>query len=1467
MKQIYISILLLLVCQLGIAGEKNKLFAPSATIDGTTTVCQNATSPVITFTGSGGTAPYTFTYTVTGTTGNQTIQTTSGNSVTLAVPTGTDGTFIYTLVSVSDSTLPVMDQAQTGTAIITITPQPDVTINGTGQGTFFGGIPVFRICNNAVSTFTFINASSTSSTINSNYTIVWGDGTPNFSSTSWSTSTPLPHDYQVGLWNMSYTIQSSNGCSITKNYIVFVGSNPAVSLGNPGNTDICSPSPLTFPITGTANNPPGTTYTVTFSDSSPAQTFTHPPPASVTHTFAFSSCGFSASNGVTTFQNSFSANIVAENPCGSSAIGVVPIYVSKPPVANFSLPTKGCTNTPICVTNTSTGAYENNGSNTNCNTSPKFVWSITPATGFTISPGSLLGNDVGSPDPNLWITGTSPLCINFTEAGTYTITIIIGNRCDNDQKTKTICIEPPLVPQFILDNNTGGCIPLTVTASDTTSLVNQCETPTYLWSIAYASDNCSSNSAFTYASGTSETSVNPSFNFTDAGTYSISETMTNSCGAFTSAIQTVVVKKPPTVDINPISNSCGITDINPTAIINSCAPASSTLSYAWSFPGGTPSSSTNIDPGTISYPAGGPYNVSLIVSNECGNSLPATKTFSVNTAAVTTVTSEPLATQTVCQNSPATILSVIASGGIIGTTYYYQWYSSTSTSTASGTLLVGETNSNYNPPTNTVGTLYYYCIITQLAGSGCNATSAVAAVTVTATPSINPNVVLTNNACFGVNTASITTNITGGIPFSSGSPYQLSWTGPSSFTSSATSISNIQPGTYNVSIVDAGGCPFSNSYTITEPADIVITVDSENDIKCYNSNNGSINISVTGGTGAYSYRWTKNTAPFAITEDISNLAPGTYEVSVTDVNNCGPKTTSFTITEPPLLVVSLVSQTNVLCYGASTGAITVNVTGGTPGAGYNFSWIGPNGFTSTNQNLTGILAGNYDLTVTDANACIKNLSVIITQSTEIIIAYTTTPITCYGNNDASMTVTLSGGNPNLDFQWSNLSTSLTQTNLSAGNYVIIVTDNVGCVKTETIVIAEAPIFTINPIVTQISCNGANNGSINLNLTGGIDPVLTWSDGSSAGLVRNNLAPGTYTATISDGTGCGFVRTFTIIQPLPLVLSANLTNAFDCSNASSGAINLVVAGGTLPYTYSWSNGVTTEDLSNLTSGNYLVIVTDANGCTANAQYQIIRPEPIVINVATQTDFDCAAHTVNQQFVAQIAGGIPPYELQWSSGTISGANDEIMQTNVNGTVILTVSDDIGCQSNYTVNVDTPVLGYASFNQSSFGFTTYGLYAIGDPIQFQSNITGDYLSVSWDFGDGTFSTELNPIHTYLIPKDYIVTQTVTYPFGCVYVQTISLFVEEGYLLVVPTAFTPNNDNINDTMRPVTRRLKNVKMDIYDTWGSLVYTEKGDELVGWDGKIKGFNAENGNYYSKVTAETFYGTIVYYNQTFVLIK
>jgi gliding motility-associated-like protein len=2303
MKQIYIAILLLLVCQLGIAGEKNILLPPSATIAGNATVCQNATSPVITFTGSGGTAPYTFTYTVTGVTGNQTIVTTSGNSVTVAAPTGTVGVFIYSLISVKDNTNTT--QNQTGTVTITVGAAPTVdfsfnndnTCSGTtvqftssvigtgpysyswnfgdatalstqanpthaftslgcGTATFnvmltvtVGGCTVIRShtvtvkqkpdisfsdinnpgdpfsnCSGASTNpvFSITVANNSASSCVTSYSINWDTANPTIEN---NISFPISHTYyQLGVYTMTITAIGINGCSNIVSYQIKNVSSPGGGLSIPNNIqNLCAPTPnIDIAITNWGTNSLDTTYSFSYGDTPPttivltqsqlvnSSYYVSSNPASspaypIPHSFASTSC-----------PTYYTITLNIANACNANPPQTATIYVITKPTANFTAPVKACLNTNVLFTNTTTPGYGNN-----CSSGlTLYTWDFgdpSSGTSNTINTGYV------STIPNANHT--------FSGIGLYNVTMTAQNQaCGSSIKQQEICIESPLVPQFAL-GTIEGCTPLNVTTANNTSL-GACSSPTYQWNVTYASGFCGSTPAvWSYLNGTA-TSASPTFSFVTPGTYSISVTMTNSCGAVTSPVQTVVVKKPPTVSIASISDSCGTATINPTATINSCAPATSTLTYAWSFPGGIPATSNSANPGIINYATIGNYTVSLIVTNECGASSTATQSFSVNTAPIITNTSlsqticsgsqttlvtltanpspptttfswtatatagisgfttsgtntipiqtitttntvagtvtytiiptvgtcvgatviyvvtvnpaptnttplvsstvcvggtptvlsvllnntsgnptyqwytnsntsgaggtlisgatnatfsppattpgtfyyycvvslttggcssitsntatviinalptistqpiatqnlcvgatissaltvspsggtgtltyqwysnttnstigatpvgtnsanytppvfstvgtfyfyvevslngsgcgtvtssfaeitvvadpvvsvQPLATQTQCENATATLLTVTATGGIgtytyewysttnptnsggtpvgtnspnylpptntvgtfyyycsvtqsglgcsiksdvatvvvvtapqittqpqsisvcqgvslapltvgfangtgtatyqwyddngpisgaltntynptntvtgnyyciitfssggctsitsstatitinpaptvtvqplaiqnicvggtislpltiataggtgtvsyqwysnttnttvggtaisganaatysppaliiaqsyyyyveitfggggcgfitssiaqvdvvndptvtsqplpiqtvcqsasatvlsvvafggIGTNYSYQWYSNLSNTTTTGTLITGETNATYTPPTAISGTFYYYCVITQVNGIGCNVTSAIAmvtvslapaftttlassticlgqipspllvvtnsdallpnyqwfsnpinsnsggtlisgainatynppattagttyyycevtfpsitggcsviitntaeviinlnpviasettvicsntafvvtpttvsgniipigttytwttptinpagaitgataqttpqntisqtlvntttnpaivtytvtptsgicvgtnfTVTVTVNPAINPNVVAINNTCFGVSSASsITTAITGGIP-----PYTITWTYPNGTTSNATAISNLVPGVYNLLVNDMGNCPFTNSYTITEPNDIVITTDVNNNITCFGQANGAIAISVSGGTGAYTYTWTKNTIPYASTEDISNLGPGTYIVSVTDANNCGPKTAIFTITEPPILAVNLVSQTNVDCYGFATGEIVINVTGGTPIQispsvfDYTYSWSGPNAYSSTNQNINNLIAGIYNLTVTDNLGCIKNLSVTITQSSEIIINATTTLIECYGDDDATIAVTISGGNPPYQFQWSNLASSLNQNNLSPGDYIITVTDNLTCQKTLSINIPSPPVFAVNPVVTNISCFGENDGSIILNFVGGIAPVnLVWSDGSTAGTTRNNLGPGTYSVTITDSKPCTIFRTFTIIEPQPIVLSANLTNALDCNNPNTGAINLIVSGGTPPFTYSWSNGSTTEDLNAISSGNFLVTVTDVNGCVETAQYIIVRPAPILITVATQTDFDCQTHEVNQNFVAQVSGGIPPYQLDWSSGTISGANNEIMHTNVNGAVLLTVTDSYGCIATYTVEVATPILGYTSFDTSSFGYITYGIYSIGDPIQFQSTVTGDYESIIWDFGDGTFSTELNPIHTYLIPKDYVVTQTVTYPFGCVYEQTITLLIEKGYVLVVPTAFTPNDDSLNDTFRPVTKALKNVHLDVYDTWGSIIYSEVGDVLRGWDAKIKGFNAENGNYYSKVSAETFYGTIVNSNQTFVLIR
>jgi len=2011
----------------------NSLPPLTATISGGTTVCQNATGVVVTFTGNGGTAPYTFTYNINGGT-NVVTSPSSGNSITVTVPTGTAGTFTYSLVSVHDNSgiQNINNQNAVVTVIsgFTVNAGSDILIcrgnpinlsssvsgSGTNPVTYSWSGPngftsnqqsptiasstismsgnyivtasigdcqmqdivnvtivepqltssqlignQFAVCltDNSTSGDIGFNISIPSySSLISSYSIDWDNNgifDVSYSNSDWSNF--VLHNFPIGTSTFLVKMVFTSGCSVIKTYSVFVGSSPspATMALFINQATGCLPHTTQYTFNVPSTNVEGTTYVVSWGDGTPDETYIHPVSVpTLTHIYNVSSCGHNVTLNNITYYNVFQPTVVTQNPCSNpqpSGSGL--ISIGQGPIASFTPsnnntdPIKHCTNQALQLNNTSNmGLTIPVANGANCLSNSPFYWTITPSSSGLWT-GTGLGSNNGQTNQQLWTSGSMTPSITFNVPGTYTITLRVKNSCGDSSTSQTFCIEPPLIPLFTL-NTSSACAPIAITATNNTVLTNQCSPPTYLWEVTHTPLYC----ATTTVSIPNQTTANASYNFTESGTYAIKLTMSNSCGSVSST-QTVTVKKPPTVSIAAISNFCGSASITPSATVNNCAPSGGTLTYAWSFPGGTPSTASTLNPGTITYPAGGPYTVSLVVTNECGPSNTASQSFTVNVAptitntslsqsicsgsqttlvnlaatpvgttfswiatassgitgftpsgttntipvqTISTINTNPgtvtyvitptigtcvgatvnyvvnvipaptLTTQpassTVCQGGTPTILSVVLNNtsgspsyqwysntvnnsttgtaisgetnttyspasSTIGTTYYYcvitlasggcstikssiatvtiatsatitqpvptqslcvgttiasplavttsggtgtptyqwysnttntnsggtliagatnsnytpivfntagtfyyyavvnyangcgnlisniaeiivfndptiatqpistqtlcqtatpanleiilngsatfsyQWYSNNSNNTTSGTIISGATNSTYTPPTTTVGTKYYYCIITQNGISGCSVTSTTSAliitvspnftsqplssticlgqtptqlsvaynngsgtanyqwysntssatsggtsialansssytppattigtvyyycvitfpslsggcsvitsnsaqvtinpkpiitnqtsticssatftitpinsstdivptgttytwstpiinpigsitgaigettpqtsisqtlintittpatatytvtpttgscvgatftITVTVNPSTNPNAVKSDITCFGINNGSITTNITGGIPFVSGAPYLISWTGPGAFTSSSPNISNLIPGVYNLAITDAGGCPISNNYTIAEPTDIVITTDTNNNITCFGANNGAIAISVNGGTGAYTYSWTQNTLPYATTDDINNLAPATYVVSVSDANNCGPKTTSFTITEPSVLSVSLVNQTNVDCYGFATGAITVNTTGGTPIQttpgifDYAYSWTGSNGFTSSTQNISNLIAGTYNLTVTDNLGCTKNLPVTIAESTEIIINATTTPIVCYGDNNATITVALSGGHAPYQVQWSNLAVGLFQNNLAPGDYTITVTDAIGCIKTATINIPSPPIFTVNPVVTNISCFGAHDGSIVLNFVGGIAPVnLVWNDGSPAGITRNNLGPGTYSVIIIDSKPCTISRTFTILEPQPLVLAANTTNALDCNNANTGAINLLVSGGTPPFTYLWNNGTTTEDLINIPAGNYAITVTDSSGCTKTAQYSITRPNPLTLSVNTTTNTNCNTHTVNQLFTAQSTGGVPPYQLNWSSGTVTGVNNEFMTTTQDGLVTLTATDAIGCTTNYSLNVTIPILGNPTFGTSSIGLTNYGIYAILDPIQFTSVITGDYTSVLWDFGDGTFSNELNPIHTYLIPNEYyLVTLTVTYPFGCVYVYNVALNVEKGYLLVVPTAFTPYTlDNINDTFRPVTKGLKNVHLDIYDTWGSLIYSEVGDTIIGWNGKIKGISSENGNYYAKVSGETFYGTIINENQTFVLIK
>ena len=912
----------------------------------------------------------------------------------------------------------------------------------------------------------------------------------------------------------------------------------------------------------------------------------------------------------------------------------------------------------------------------------------------------------------------------------------------------------------------------------------------------------------------------------------------------------------------------------------------------------------------------------------------------------------------------------------------YQWYSNTAPTTVGGTIIPGANQATYNPPTDTSGTIYYYVVISFPGNGGCsditseivdiivyqipilsdfttticsgetfsidpdetngdivplgttytwsapiidpvgailgtsgettpqnnisqtlsNPISGVIAtatytvipnseicpgdpftIVVTVNPQINVEAIVTNSACFEFDNAQIEITITGGVPFTTGDPFIISWLKDGVDYSNDEDIENLEPGTYTLLIIDAEGCEFTDTYIITQPEELLLgSLDVFEDITCFGFDDGQIAVTIIGGTLDYIYEWEKDGdgLVYSNDEDLTNLPPGVYVLTVTDENGCVLVLDPLEIIEPALLTITLIEKVDIDCYGFNTGSIDIEANGGRPG--YTYLWTGPPGFPpNINPDISNLFPGTYTLVVTDTSGCTETLTEVILQNDEITATINVTDVTCYGYNNGIIEIeSIVGGVPfttgdPYDILWSNLGSGLLQENLSPGIYTITITDALGCQRQYEIEVLEAPIFTLDPDVDQISCSGEDDGRIAINIVGGIAPfTVFWLDDPSAGIVRNNLPAGIYNVTVTDSSPigpCVIEQEFVILPVAPLEISATVTDAFDCDDPNSGSINLSITGGTVSssssYSITWSNGATTEDLINIGPGVYFVTVVDDNNCQITGQWEVNRFDPLDVTVTTETIADCDTRELYQVFTASTTGGIPDYTYLWSSGEVSGVNGEIMTATQNGTVTLTVTDSIGCIANYSFNVDLPEIGEVNFDQTSVGFINFGFYSILEPIQFINLTGGDYQVIIWDFGDGNFSNQENPTHTYTTPGTYTVTLTVTYPFGCTYTYTSEIIIEKGYKLVFPNAFTPNQDNLNDYFRPEYAGLNNIELRIFDTWGSQIYFESGNNISGWNGILKNKLAENGNYYYTFKAKTSYGEIILQDGPFTLIR
>jgi len=408
---------------------------------------------------------------------------------------------------------------------------------------------------------------------------------------------------------------------------------------------------------------------------------------------------------------------------------------------------------------------------------------------------------------------------------------------------------------------------------------------------------------------------------------------------------------------------------------------------------------------------------------------------------------------------------------------------------------------------------------------------------------------------------------------------------------------------------------------------------------CSDIADGSILLQASGGNAPYSYVWSNGLTG----SSISNLSGGKYVVEIADNIGCLQMETFMILSQPAMNISKTVSD--ISYYAANDGSINITVTGGN--APYTFNWS--NG--TTTANLNNLAPGIYNVTVIDANGCEVSDSVTIqdVDCSSLSVTSSATNQSYYQTNDGTASLNVSGGVTPYAFNWSNGSASSNLSNLSPGTYSVVITDAVGCTIFNSVNIqaVNCSSLSLASSVTNQSYYQINNGSISLSVLGGETPyAYNWSNGAAAANL-NNLAPGTYTVSVTDGVGCSLNETI-VINPIVCnnIDVAVTTKHESCENDADGSLQITsIQNGTAPYATLWSTDITGTVTNNLAGGTYQLTITDVVGCTSNTNYTInaatsITATPTITNTTSPNNNTGAIDLV-------VNGGISPYSFYWSN----------------------------------------------------------------------------------------------------------------------------------------------------------------------------------------------------------------------------
>ncbi|MBI3509535.1 MAG: gliding motility-associated C-terminal domain-containing protein [Bacteroidetes bacterium] len=722
---------------------------------------------------------------------------------------------------------------------------------------------------------------------------------------------------------------------------------------------------------------------------------------------------------------------------------------------------------------------------------------------------------------------------------------------------------------------------------------------------------------WTPAGGTNPTATNLCI-----GNYTVTVTDAGGCTATAIAVITPVVNIAVTTSGSNLTcfGSC-----NGTASANASG-GTGPYSYNWSPIGQNTQ--------TVSALCAGSYTVTATDANGCFNT--DTITFLDPPLLTATTTNTNASCNAVCDATA----TATPSGGTGG--YSYSWMPGGQTTQTATNLCAGS----------------YTLTVTD--ANGCTVTQT---ITVTEPSLIVANQTVTNANCTLCD-GSITANPSGGF-----GPYTYSWA-PGAQTTQT--ISSLCPGIYTLTITDATGCSVNTQIAVSNIAGPTVTATSTN-ASCNAVCDGTGTATVTAGVSPYTYDWTPGNPVGDGTPNVSALCAGTYFCQVTDAVGC-ITFTSITITEPqPLTATSTI--TNVSCGGNSDGSITVNPSGGT--GPYSYSWA-PGG--QPTQTISGLTAGTYTITITDANSCTLIQNITVTEPAILTSSSSFTNVLCNGACNGTGTITPVGGTSPYVYSWSSGQGTATALNLCPGTYTVDVTDANGCTTTQQVTITEPTPLVTSVSSTDATCNAVCDGTATVSASGGTPGyTYSWSPGGGTTPSVNNLCAGAYSIITSDLNGCTSVQSVTILQPTAIVLSAS-SGPLSCFGNCNGVASVNASGGTPGYTYSWApGGQTTSTATALCSGTYTVTVTDIAGCVQTGNTTVTQPPQLLANVSS-TPTTCG-NNCDGTASANPVGGTTPYSYLWAPG---GQTTATITSQCAGTYTVTVRDANGCQDIQQVTI---------------------------------------------------------------------------------------------------------------------------------------------------------------------------------------